>query len=53
MTNKYIASKALRKNKSMEEIKNNKTEIKIENNMSQNIENKINKLINAMKNKKS
>jgi hypothetical protein len=53
MTNKYIASKALRKNKSMEEIKNNKTEIKIENNMSQNIENKINELINAMKNKKS
>ena len=37
----------------MEEIKNNKTEIKIENNMSQNIENKINELINAMKNKKS
>ena len=49
MTNKYLASKALRKNKSLEEIKNDKPETKIGNEMSLNIENKINELIKVLK----
>ena len=51
MTNKYLTSKALRKNKSLEEIKNDKPENKIGNEMSLNIENKINELINVLKDK--
>ena len=51
MTNKYLASKALRKNKSLEEIKNDKPETKIGNELSLNIENKINELINVLKDK--
>ena len=53
MTNKYLASKALRKNKSLEEIKNDKTEAKIGNEMSLNIENKINELIKVLKKQNS
>ena len=53
MTNKYLASKALRKNKSLEEIKNDKTEVKIGNEMSLNIENKINELIKVLKEQNS
>jgi hypothetical protein len=46
-----LASKALRKNKSLEEIKNDKPETKIGNELSLNIENKINELINVLKDK--
>ena len=53
MTKKYMASKALRKNKSLEEIKNDKAETKIGNELSLNIENKINELINVLKDKTS
>ena len=53
MTNKYLASKALRKNKSLEEIKNDKIEAKIGNEMSLNIENKINELIKVLKEQNS
>ena len=53
MTSKYLASKALRKSKSIEEIKNDKPETKVGNELSQNIENKINELIKEMKEKTS
>jgi len=57
MTNKYLEEKRIKKNKSMEEIKNeNKTEIIISKNkndeLSMNIEHKIDELIKRLRNQK-
>ena len=55
MTSKYLAERRIKKNKSLEEIKNNhKTDIKIEkeNEMSQNIEKRIDDLIKVLKGRK-
>ena len=55
MTSKYLAERRIKKNKSSEEIKNNhNTDIKIEkeNEMSQNIEKRIDDLIKVLKGRK-